>query len=353
MARLGLPTVEIIFKELGTSAIMRGESGVVALILKKEGADTPEVLHILSALDIPEEIDEAHRKLINYTLKGSQQGIKKLIVVFAKDTLKGVNALVNTEYNYLVTPQAQPDEVEQVISVVSQYRETGKMVKYITANKRADKPYVINFTTDQIVVEGKPVSTLDYTTRIAGILASVPLSMSTTYQPLMEVDSVRPYTKSELDEAIGKGEFVIYNDGRKVKVARGVTSLETTSVAAPESFRKIKILAIADLMKSDIKQTLEDYYIGKYPCDYDHKCLLISAINSYMAVLEREMLLDKGSYCEIDIEAQRIYLEGKGINTEAMSEEEIKMANTGDNVYLKINAKILDAIEDVAIEITI
>ena len=36
-----------------------------------------------------------------------------------------------------------------------------------------------------------------------------------------------------------------------------------------------------------------------------------------------------------------------------MSEEEIKMANTGDNVYLKINAKILDAIEDVAIEITI
>ena len=37
MARLGLPTVEIIFKELGTSAIMRGESGVVALILKKEG----------------------------------------------------------------------------------------------------------------------------------------------------------------------------------------------------------------------------------------------------------------------------------------------------------------------------
>ena len=35
MARLGLPTIEIIFRELGTSAIMRGESGVVAMVLEK------------------------------------------------------------------------------------------------------------------------------------------------------------------------------------------------------------------------------------------------------------------------------------------------------------------------------
>ena len=353
MARLGLPTVEIIFKELGTSAIMRGESGVVALILKKPSASTPEVLHILSALDIPEEIDEKHRKYINYALKGSQSGIKKLIVVFAQDTVKGIGALVNTEYNYLVTPYADSSEIDEVISIVGAYRESGKMVKYVTANKRADKPYVINFTTNEIVVGGESVTTADFTPRIAGLLASVPLSMSATYQPLMDVDSVRVYTKSELDEAIGNGEFVIYNDGRKVKVARGITSLETTSVAMPEGFRKVKILAIADLMKSDIKQTLEDYYIGKYPCDYDHKCLLISAINSYLATLEREMLLDKGSYCEIDVEAQRLYLEGKGIDTSVMSEDQIKMANTGDDVYLKINAKILDAIEDVAIEITI
>ena len=64
MARLGLPTVEIVFKELGTSAITRGESGIVALILKKPSASTPEVLHILSDLDITEEIDEKNRKYI-------------------------------------------------------------------------------------------------------------------------------------------------------------------------------------------------------------------------------------------------------------------------------------------------
>ena len=65
------------------------------------------------------------------------------------------------------------------------------------------------------------------------------------------------------------------------------------------------------------------------------------------------MLLDKGSECEIDIEAQRLYLIGKGVDVETMSDDEIKTANTGDQVFLKINAKILDAIEDIAIEIVI
>ena len=353
MARLGLPTVEIIFRELGTSAIMRGESGIVALILEKSSATKPEIVHILSSLDIPEGVEEKHRKYINYALKGSQTGIKKLIVVFAQDTLKGIGALVNTEYNYLVTPYAEGSEIDEVISIVGAYRENGKMVKYVTANKRADKPYVINFTTDGIKVGGKSVTTEEFTCRIAGIIASVPLSMAVTYQPLPDVEEVQVYTKEELDAAIGRGELVIYNDGRKVKIARGVTSLVTTGAEMPQGFRKIKILAIADLLKSDIRNTLEDSYIGKYPCDFDHKCLLISAINSYLLTLEREMLLDKGSKCEIDIQGQRLYLMGKGVNVETMSDEEIKLANTGDQVFLKINAKILDAIEDIAIEITI
>ena len=353
MAQLGLPNINIAFKELGTSAVERGESGVIALVLKKDEANTPEILNIFSAGDIPKGIDAKHEELINYCLVGSTKSVKKVVVVFAADTKEGVNALNNTEYNYLVTPQATKEEYGQIVTIVGNLRESRKMVKYIVANTSSDKPYIINFTTDKIVVGGKSVTTEEFTCRIAGIIASVPLSMAVTYQPLPDVDSVQVYTKDELDEAIGRGELVIYNDGRKVKIARGVTSLVTTSAEMPSSFRKIKILAIADLLKSDIQNTLEDSYIGKYPCDFDHKCLLISAINSYLLTLEREMLLDKGSECQIDIEAQKLYLAGKGVNLEYMTDDEIKLANTGDQVFLKINAKILDAIEDIAIEITI
>ena len=353
MAQLGLPSINIVFKELGASAIERGESGVIALVLKKTSAETPEILNVYSANNIPVDAESKHKQLINYCLAGSTKSVKKVVVVFAKDTVAGVTALSNTDFNYLVTPYATSEEYDRVISIVGNLRDNGKMVKYVVANKSADKPFVINFTTNNIVANGSSVSTADYTCRIAGILASVPLSMSTTYQPLAEVDSVQMYTKEELDNAIGRGELVIYNDGRKVKIARGVTSLVTTGAEMPEAFRKIKILAIADLIKSDIRNTLEDSYIGKYPCDFDHKCLLISAINSYLLTLEREMLLDKGSECEIDIEAQRLYLIGKGVDVETMSDDEIKTANTGDQVFLKINAKILDAIEDIAIEIVI
>ena len=57
MAQLGLPNINIAFKELGTSAIERGENGVIALVLNKEGATTPEIVNLFSAADIPSGID--------------------------------------------------------------------------------------------------------------------------------------------------------------------------------------------------------------------------------------------------------------------------------------------------------
>mgnify|MGYP000680064882 CR=1 FL=1 len=59
------------------------------------------------------------------------------------------------------------------------------------------------------------------------------------------------------------------------------------------------------------------------------------------------------STVEIDIDKQRAYLRENGVDVESMSEDEIKKAATGSHVFLKASIHILDAIEDVAIEITI
>ena len=353
MANLGLPSIEIVFKQLGTSAIERGESGVVAMVLEKELEPTPKIKEIYSASDIGEEFDAHQKSLIISCLQGGVKGINKLIVVTAQDTPKGVAALINQDFNYLVTPYIDGDSCSEIITTVEQLREEGKMIKYVVANKKSDKPFVINFTTQGIQVAGEPVETKAFTSRIAGIIASMPLSMSVTYYALPEVENIEVLSKTQINSKIGQGELVLVNDGKKVKIARGVTSVTTTGAEIPESFKKIKVLAIADLIKSDIAHTLEDSYIGKYPCDYDHKCLLVSAINSYLQTLEREMLLDSGSYCEIDLDSQRQYLESTGIKTSAMTEDQILMANTGDKVYLTVHAKILDVIEDIKIDINI
>lgn len=53
------------------------------------------------------------------------------------------------------------------------------------------------------------------------------------------------------------------------------------------------------------------------------------------------------------MDAQEQYLVSKGTDTSEMSAQEIREADTGSHVFLKIACKILDAIEDIDIDITI
>ena len=55
----------------------------------------------------------------------------------------------------------------------------------------------------------------------------------------------------------------------------------------------------------------------------------------------------------IDLQAQENYLKAKGIDTESMNEQDIKEANTGSKVFIAANISILDAIEDIDIQIAI
>lgn len=89
-------------------------------------------------------------------------------------------------------------------------------------------------------------------------------------------------TTAEMDEAINKGELILYHDGEKVKVARAVNSLVTTTKEKGGSFKKIKIVDAMHMIHDDIKKTAEDSYLGKYANSYDNKCLLITAIQAYL-----------------------------------------------------------------------
>ena len=157
-----------------------------------------------------------------------------------------------------------------------------------------------------------------------------------------------------MDTAIDNGEFILMHDGKKVKVARGVTSLKTIGEGKNEIFKKIKIVEAIDMINQDIRTTAEDSYIGKYANSYDNKCLLITAIKGYFEQLENDGILAKGkSTVSIDLQAQENYLKAKGIDTESMNEQDIKEANTGSKVFIAANISILDAIEDIDIQIAI
>jgi hypothetical protein len=61
----------------------------------------------------------------------------------------------------------------------------------------------------------------------------------------------------------------------------------------------------------------------------------------------------EGYSLDIDSEANRQYLIGRGIDVTKMTEDEIRRANTGSFVYLVATLSMVDAIEDIVLPITI
>ncbi|MDP4147719.1 MAG: phage tail sheath subtilisin-like domain-containing protein [Bacillota bacterium] len=355
---MGLPNVEIIFKQAASTAIQRGDRGVVALILKDTASANGSFI-MNGVKDIPDSLSNDNKAEIKRAFLGNVNQPNKVIAYVlgtdATDYTAAQNYFETVKWDYIAVPDIKNEEVTAFAAWIKGCRDNKDLkVKAVLPHCTADHEGIINFDTDNIVAGTQSYSAAQYCSRIAGLLAGTPLSMSATYSVLSEVDDVPHYTKDQIDTMIDAGKFVLVNDGEKVKVGRAVNSLVTVSEVKGADFKKIKIVDIMDLIHSDIKGTIEDSYIGKVPNDYDHKCILLTGISAYFEQLEDDMLLDRGmNNITIDMDAQKEYLKGQGINADSMKDQEIKEANTGSYVFLSGNVKILDAMEDIELNLSI
>lgn len=358
MAKLTSPTITVVFTELGISAISRGTKGTVALIVRDAAAQEPVVL--TQASQIPTTLGKETQAYIRRTFLGYVNPPKKVIVYVApedgdENLAEALEYMELQDFDYLVGPaDCTETEAEAIVSWVKSQR-TNRCVKYkaVVHNVAADHYSVVNFTTETLY-DGDTVYTgAQYCSRVAGLIAGTPMKIAATYAPMPELSDVSRLTKEEQDTAVGNGELFAIWDGRKVKLNRAVNSLVTTSEGMLDSFKKIKLVEIMDMIRTDINMTAEDEYIGKYANTYENKLLLVTAIRGYFMGLERDKLVQPGYTVEIDVDAQEEYLVSKGTDTSEMSAQEIKEADTGTHVFLKIACKILDAIEDIDIEIEI
>lgn len=352
---LGLPNINIEFKQQGISAIQRGERGVVALILKdvKEGYNT-----IFDVTDIPSDLSAENKDQIELALMGNTEAPKRIEVFVltndATEIAKALDYFNATDFDYLAMPDGTEANFTQIASWIKSMRDNeGKKVKAIIPKTASNSEGIINFTTEDIQVGAKKYTTAKYCARIAGLIAGTSLRISTTYAVLPEVIDIPKKTNLELNTAIGKGELVLLRENGKVKVARGITSLTEVSEEKGDVYQKIKVVDILDLIHNDIRKTAHETYIGKYGNSYDNKCLLFTSIQGYFEQLELDGLLDKGkSLCGIDIAAQKAFLKTIGINTNDMTDDDIKAANTKDKVFLSASIKVLDAIEEIDLNIS-
>lgn len=386
---MGAPSVEISFIEKGISAITRGERGIVMLWVKDAlpvSANNPAT--IITENDIPEGLSDATVEQIKLAMIGYVNAPKKVLVYGMGITEDADETVLDTGYkkametaetirfDYLTIPTVETDgKGEDIATWVKTMRSSKKKkIKAVLPNVSADNEGVINFTTEKNVTtktitqeDGTEVitdsiyTTEQYCTRIAGLIAGTPMTISCTYAPLPELSDCTRLT--DIDTPVDNGELIVFYDGEKVKLVRGVNSLITITDGKGDSFKKIKIVEAMDMINDDIVKTAQDSYLGKYANTYSNKCLLITAINSYFAQLKRDDIISSYSV-GLDAEAIRIYLKGKGLQQATLddgtikdidecSDKEIITANTGASVFLTGNVKILDAIEDIKMPIYI
>lgn len=365
---MGLQEVKITFKKRAEKTKNLLARGTVAIILKQQESETPvaelfkfknkeEAERVLKEKTIT--LTEDSKKCLDLAFRGNISSPYEVIVGIAKndDTdFDTVLDLFNTvQFEFLCAPEHATAKGTNLKTFIEEYNKKGEA--QVVGTTTADLEYFINFGTDNIIVteiageKNVKLSKDLFTARVASYFAGTPLTQSITNYVLSDVESIPARSKSELDADIEAGKLVLFTDWEKVRFGRAVNSL-TNIKEKSEELKKISTVSKMNIIKKQIKEIVNERYIGKVPNTIDGKMLLITSINEYFLELERIGILHANeSSIDIDLAAQRKFLNEHGVDVDSMSEKEIRSANTSTFVFLEANLRFADAMEDVFIEI--
>ena len=351
---MGLPEIFIAFETAAVSAIARSARGVVALVLDDETDGAPPVAAYQSLTDVPaDQFSADNYRLVELCFRAAPAKVAVVRVQKNEegdDDVQATFALLDKlSFNWLSAPAL---DSALVASYVTGQRAAGKAIKAVVAGATApDHEGIVNLSVSGLVLEDGEITPQDYTARIAGLLAATPLTRSATYAQLAEVAACDSY--DDPDALIDEGKLLVVQGRSGYRLGRAVNSLTTLTTTHGAPFQKIKIMEGIDLIQTDIAATFENNYIGKVLNDYDSKLLLVTAINAYFKGLEGDVLDQSASnLCSVSYAGQKAYLEGQGISTADMDASQVLRANTGSQVFLEANLTFCDAMEDLALEIS-
>lgn len=348
---MGLPQVLINLKKMGSTALARGSKGIVCVLLKElvEGTHT-----ITKESEIPPSLTNENKEHIKRVLAGNP---KKVITIENNTIAKALTTASTMEFNYIIGYETLTDEeIGSIVTWLKDMRDdkhiyVGAVLPTLTTAH--DYEGIIPIDQEECEIDSVVLTKAQLCAVAVGIIAGCPLQESVTFKEVPILTFAPKYTKTQLDTMIDAGKFIIYDDGRKIKVARGVNSLTTLTGDKTEDMKYIKILETLDLIRNDIKRFCEDNWIGKYANTYDNKMNLVVALEDYLKSLEKDSLLDVNkSVINLDTEAIRAYLISKKVEGASdFSGKELLEANTGVSVFIYSNCKPTNAIEDITINL--
>lgn len=372
--KLTMPTLTILFQQRAQTTIARSQKGIAALLVR-DAMTAGQAWSLTSAGQIPDNLGKENQDAVRRVFKGGVNPPRKVLVycLGAEDEISdetvlpedkageeaapgsgaaALKWLASQRFDYLAGP-ADLSEAEAAVLkewIIRQREDNHAVCKAVLPHTAANNEGIVNFTAEGIRAGDSTFGAAGYCGRAAGLIAGTPMTQSVTYAALPEVEDIARLPSLEEDEAVGRGELILTHDGEKVKFGRGVNSL-TTTAGRSEVWRKIKIVELLDLLQWDLRLAIQDNYIGKFQNSYDNKLLLITAVKLYLQALAKDHLIESDFSCDIDVDEQDAWLQSTGVATAEMTEQQIREANTGTCVFLAVDIKPIDAIEDVRIKI--
>lgn len=354
---MGLPELTFELEKAAGTVAARVSTGIVGMILRDSKANG---LHtIYREGDIPAELGADNKAAVQRVLMGYINKPQRiyLSVIGTEDDIvtKGFNQLVSSTHDYLVGPlDLAAADAKKLGDAVKEQRKKRYIGKVVLPDTAGDNEGIINFTATGIKVGETGYTAAQYAGRVAGMLAGTPVDCSATYAAMSEVTAVD--AQDDADAAVEAGKLILLDDGRQIKLGRAVTSKTTLSTDEPELLKKIKMVAAVDLIRYYAITTVEDEYLGKCANTYDNKCILVNALGEYMTTLENQgVILSGSSTVELDAQTIREWLieqaEADGDTEEldrvrALDDDALRREDTGSHVFLLIQGKVLDAMED-------
>lgn len=359
---LGLPSVSVVFAQAAEAATSPASVGSVALVIQDADIteDAVEVYSSLTEALAAHAWTTANAQALEFAFYGKPLKVIAACLAAASSLADGYALLEAQRYDVCtVAGLAEATAPAFITWAKAAYDDLQKKALFVAANAAAaDHPAIVNVETSDVVIGSAAVLTPSYALLplIAGLIAGQQLWESVTYLAVPLIEDCVHLTRAEADAAIALGKLILYHDGEKVKIARGVTSLTTVLPTAGADYgaewRKIKVVRILNRIEEDIRIAIEDNYIGKMPNDVVHKNLLIAAVLDYLRALELAGVLRAGtSTLDINLDKTRTYLKTilPTAEVEAMDEAALREADTDDKLYLLGTVKPVDAIEDVEI----
>lgn len=356
---MGLPTINIEFKKLAQTAIMRSERGILAIIVQDGTKDFTSKTYGAAA-----EVDSADYTADNYAaiMRAFDAGVYQVVVIrlatsAAATTIAG--ALEGVSFNWVCAVSNKTGFQDGLATAVKnlnrQDRRIRKAKALVFGVEAPDDMHVVNVANTTVTLKGQTSALAMhlYLPRLAGILAACPMTEAVTYKELGDLDDIAEV--SGLDTAIDAGKLCLFKDDDTIRIARGVNSLTTTSTDVTEDMKKITVVEGMDMIQEDIARSFKANYQGKVKNNANNQALFVAEVFAYFRELVKETIIDMSETdtVEIDIDAMRVAWANAGTSVADLTDAQVKKNTFRSSVFVKASCTVLDAMEDLKMTVSL